>query len=96
MRDNGSYPSGHSTIGFGLAPLIFAGMFPDRQDEFLAGGMDFGYSRVIRGVHWQSDVEAGRLSAAALVNALRDHPEFQEAVARSKAELEALAAKAGR
>jgi acid phosphatase (class A) len=45
LRNDGSYPSGHTAIGWGWA-LILAEAAPDRQNEILARGRAFGQSRV--------------------------------------------------
>ncbi len=85
---NGSYPSGHSLIGYSWA-LILAELVPDRATEITTRGREFGDSRVICGVHWPSDVEAGRTLAAALVARLHAEPGFTADLATAKAEIEA-------
>jgi len=65
-RTNGSYPSGHTTSGWSTA-LVLAEMWPELQDTILRRGFQFGESRIIVGAHWQSDVTAGYLCAAASV-----------------------------
>lgn len=85
LRTNGSYPSGHTALGWGTA-LILAEINPDRQNEILKRGYDFGESRVIVGAHWQSDVDMGRLVSAAAVARLHADEEFAEQLARAKAE----------
>jgi len=64
LRTDGSYPSGHSAVGWGWA-LALAEINPERSNELLARGLAFGRSRVICNAHWQSDIEAGRTMAAA-------------------------------
>lgn len=76
LAESGSYPSGHSALGWAWA-LVLAEMAPDRADEVLARGLDYGESRVICGVHYASDVEAGRIVGAALVVALKADPAFR-------------------
>ncbi|HWW12571.1 MAG TPA: phosphatase PAP2 family protein [Brevundimonas sp.] len=73
---SGSYPSGHTALGWAWA-LVLAEMAPDRADAVLARGIAYGESRVICGVHYASDVEAGRVVGAAMVAALKANPEFQ-------------------
>jgi acid phosphatase (class A) len=91
LAKNGSYPSGHSTIGWGWA-LILTELVPDNADAILARGRDFGESRVVCNVHWQSDVEAGRLIAAATVARLHADPGFEADVAAAKDEVSAVRA----
>jgi acid phosphatase (class A) len=57
---NASYPSGHSMIGWSYA-LTLAQLLPDRSEVLIENGKAYGESRIICGVHYQSDVEAGRL-----------------------------------
>jgi len=63
LRHNGSYPSGHTTLGWTTA-LILVEICPQYENEILRVGYEYGQSRVIAGYHWQSDVTAGRLVAS--------------------------------
>jgi acid phosphatase (class A) len=91
LRRDGSYPSGHSAIGWGWA-LILTEAAPDRADAILARGRAFGESRVVCNVHWLSDTEEGRVIAAATVAKLNSVPEFRADVDAARAEI--LAARA--
>lgn len=64
LRTNGSYPSGHTIKAWGMA-LVLCEINPDAQDALYKLGYEWGQSRVIAGFHWQSDVDASRLLAAA-------------------------------
>jgi acid phosphatase (class A) len=66
MVTNASYPSGHSMIGWSWA-LVLAELVPDRAETLMENARDFGESRVICGVHYQSDVDAGRTLGSAMV-----------------------------
>ena len=85
LRNNSSYPSGHTTMGWALA-LVLAEINPDRQDEILARGFEYGESRVIVGFHFQSDVDAARLITSALVNRLHANPDFIKQLSKAKEE----------
>lgn len=50
LSTNGSYPSGHTAIGWATA-LVLAEINPDRQNEILKRGFEMGQSRVICGYH---------------------------------------------
>ncbi|MBR1515478.1 MAG: phosphatase PAP2 family protein [Paludibacteraceae bacterium] len=63
LRHNGSYPSGHTTLGW-VTALILVEICPEYENEILRVGYEYGQSRVIAGYHWQSDVTAGRLVAS--------------------------------
>jgi acid phosphatase (class A) len=64
MARDGSYPSGHSSVGWAWA-LTLAKIEPDRADTILQRGRAFGQSRGICGAHWKSDIESGRVVGAA-------------------------------
>ena len=54
LRYNSSYPSGHTTMGWGIA-LVLAEINPARQDEIIKRGFEYGESRVIVGFHYQAE-----------------------------------------
>lgn len=85
LSKNGSYPSGHTAIGWATA-LILAEINPQRQDKILQRGFDLGQSRVICGYHWQSDVDAARVVASAVVATLHANPAFQQQLQKAKDE----------
>ena len=92
LRGNGSYPSGHACFGWAVA-LILAEINPDRQNEIFKYGYEFGQSRVICGVHFQSDVDAGRLMGAATVARLHADKEFMKTLEKAKKEFSKVARK---
>ena len=77
LRRNYSYPSGHTILGWASA-LLLTEINPERADTILARGMMYGESRVIVGAHWQSDVDAGRLAAAAAYARMHTSERFME------------------
>ena len=89
LSENGSYPSGHASYGWAAA-LVLAELVPEKQNVLLARGYDFGQSRVVCGVHWQSDVDAGRLMGSAVFARLHAKPEFRQAMAEASKELKKL------
>lgn len=88
LSTNGSYPSGHTSIGWATA-LILAEINPDNQNAILKRGFEIGQSRVICGYHWQSDVDAARVVSSALVAKLHSKDAFIEQMAKAKAEFKA-------
>lgn len=77
LRGDGSYPSGHSAYGFGWG-LLLASVAPERGDALIRRGIDYGDSRQVCNVHWQSDVEQGRVLAAAVFARLQAADEFRQ------------------
>ena len=92
LRKDGSYPSGHTAIGWAWA-LILCEIAPEQTEAILARGRAFGESRVICNVHWQSDVIEGLLMGAATIARLHADPQFRVDVEAAKAELAAVRAK---
>jgi acid phosphatase (class A) len=86
LRADGSYPSGHSAIGFGWG-LILTELIPDREALLVARGRAFGDSRRICNVHWLSDTEEGRIAAAATVARLHAEPAFRADLEAARDEL---------
>ncbi len=60
-----SYPSGHATRGLAYA-MVLADLLPDHREALVAQGRLVGVDRVIGGVHYPSDIEAGQRLAAKL------------------------------
>ena len=92
LRRNFSFPSGHTILGWASA-LLLTEINPERADTILARGMMYGESRVIVGAHWQSDVDAGRLAAAAVYARMHTSERFLEQMRRARQEFRV---KAGR
>ena len=89
LSTNGSYPSGHTSIGWATA-LVLAEINPERQNEILKRGYEMGESRVICGYHFQSDVDAGRITGAVTVARLHADPAFQKQLEKAKKEFREL------
>ena len=92
LRNDGSYPSGHSAIGYGWG-LMLAELIPERAAQLVARGRAFGDSRRICNVHWLSDVEEGRVVSTAVFARLHAEPAFRADVEAARAELEAQRSK---
>lgn len=88
IATDGSYPSGHGLIGWSWA-LVISEVAPARASQILARGRAFGDSRVICGVHFQSDVEAGRYLGSAMVSRLHGDAAFETDLATARAEVAA-------
>lgn len=85
LRNNGSYPSGHTAIGWAWA-LILTEVVPEKTDTILQRGYEYGQSRMICNLHWQSDIDAGRIMGAATVARLHANSEFMKDLDRAKQE----------
>ena len=88
LRKDGSYPSGHTAIGWAWS-LILAEVFPAQTNVILIRGKEFGISRNVCNVHWHSDVLAGRMMGTATVAKLHSNNQFMIDLAAAKQELKA-------
>jgi acid phosphatase (class A) len=70
-----SYPSATSTIAY-LTAILLANMIPEKRVQLFARGRQLGARRVVLGVHFPSDVEAGRRAATAIATALLQDEHF--------------------
>ena len=89
LRKDGSYPSGHTAVGWAWA-LVFSEVLPAKRDAILKRGYEFGESRMICNVHWHSDVETGRIIGAAAVASLHANATFQNDLAAAKEEVKKM------
>lgn len=89
LRNNGSYPSGHTIKAWGMA-LVLCEINPAAQDALYQLGYEWGQSRVIVGFHWQSDVDASRLLAAACYARLHTCKAFLEDMKAAQKEFKKL------
>ena len=84
-----SYPSRHAVVGWGLA-LLLVEVMPDCQDAILKRGYDIGWSRVIAGYHYPSDVQAGWIMAACLLAKIHNDTNFNNLLQAAKQEYAGL------
>ena len=80
--------SGHSTRGT-LFALLLAELLPEKRDAILDKGRESGWLRVLGGVHYPTDVFAGRVLGQGLAREFLASPAFQHDFAEVKAELAA-------
>ena len=93
LAGNGSYPSGHTAIGWAWA-LVLAELAPQHSDAILARGRSYAESRMVCNVHWNSDLIGGRHMASAVVARLHAEPAFQRDLAAARGEIAAQQAQA--
>ena len=77
-----------------LAALLMMEINPDRANEIMARGYQYGESRVIVGAHWQSDVDAGRLVASVAYAKMHTSDAFLKQMAKARKEFQRLSEKA--
>jgi len=85
---NDSYPSGHA-MWSRVVGLLLADMLPEYGEKIMPRADEFAFHRVVAGVHYPSDVEAGKHAGTALAAFLLASPAFQSDYAEAKRELRA-------
>lgn len=91
LSSSGAYPSGHTTWGWGTA-LILAELLPERSTALLQRGRVYGESRIVCGVHWESDVQEGYLVGAAEIATMHGDAAFRADMEAARAEMAQLKA----
>jgi acid phosphatase (class A) len=81
-----SYPSGHATVGYFVA-IILADMVPEKARELYVRGDSVALNRVIGGLHYPTDLEAGKLSAVLIAERMFLNAKFRQDFAKTRAEL---------
>lgn len=82
-----SYPSGHTVRAFAWA-MVLGELFPGKKAELLERAKEIGYDRMIAGVHYRSDVEAGTKLGKAIGEKLLESAALQKDMASARQEVE--------
>jgi acid phosphatase (class A) len=85
---SGSYPSGHTTR-VTLAAIILDSMLPEKRDAIWTRADEYAESRIIGGMHYPTDIEAGRRAGTAMAALMFADPQFKADYAAAKAEVRA-------
>lgn len=76
LIDSPSFPSGHTTYGYAGA-ILLAMLVPERYQEMIARGAEYGNNRILMGAHYAMDVLAGRtLATYDLAHLLANDPAY--------------------
>jgi len=88
VRRDLSYPSGHAAYGYVMTDLL-ADMVPERRRELRVRADEFARQRMVCGVHFRSDLEAGRQGARWLAAVIARSPDYRRDMNAARAELRA-------
>jgi acid phosphatase (class A) len=86
----GSYPSGHASVSWAIA-LILMEVSPANAQAIIGRAVSYGNSRIVCGLHFPADVEAGHFVGSAVVARLFESPEFVKELHCARREVEAIA-----
>ena len=81
-----SYPSGHSTFAYTVA-IILANMLPEKAAAIFDRAGIYAHNRVVAGVHYPADVEAGRISGSVIDNVLLHDAHFLADYEKARSEV---------
>jgi hypothetical protein len=71
-----SYPSGHTTYGY-MGSLLLAILIPERYQEMITRGSEYGNDRVLMGAHYAMDILGGRtLASYDIAHLLANDPDY--------------------
>jgi acid phosphatase (class A) len=86
FSDSGSYPSGHG-IQSAMWAVLLAELLPDHAAGFQARALETRRMKLFTGVHYPSDLEAGRILGEALAREMVKGEAMQSALADCRAEI---------
>lgn len=88
LEPSTSFPSGHATRGAMWGALL-SDAFPEKAEKLAARGKEIGTNRVLGGMHWPTDVEAGHVLGLEIARRLLADPAFVAEWEKAKAEMRA-------
>ncbi|HEY4318556.1 MAG TPA: phosphatase PAP2 family protein [Herbaspirillum sp.] len=86
LSKSGSYPSGHATDAT-LMAIVLSDMVPEKRAAIMARGAEYANNRVVGGIHFRSDIEAGRIVGTVIAARLQTQGDFNAAYDAAKVEL---------
>ncbi|MBZ5759911.1 MULTISPECIES: acid phosphatase [Rhizobium] len=86
LSKSGSYPSGHTTIGT-LMGIVLSNMLPEKKAALMARAWEYGHNRMVGGIHYATDIEAGRISGTVIASTIMTHDDYKTEFEAAKAEL---------
>lgn len=81
-----SYPGGHATFAY-VNAIVLAYMVPEKANTIFSRAERYAASRVVGGVHYPTDSEAGLISASVIANVLLHEPRFLKDFVQARADV---------
>ena len=85
---SGSWPYGHSTIGY-LMATVLGEMVPEKRNALFTRAAGYAENRLVAGFHYRSDTVMSRTGAALIAQKMEEQPDFKTEFDAAKAELRA-------
>jgi acid phosphatase (class A) len=83
---SGSWPSGHTTR-VTMVAIVLSAMLPEKRDMIWARADEYAESRIIGGMHYPSDIDAGHRAGTAMAAAMFTDAAFKADFDVAKAEV---------
>jgi len=83
---SGSWPSGHSTVGY-LMATVLGDLVPEKRNAMFARASVYAENRLVAGFHYRSDTVMSRTGAALIAQKMAEQPDFQAEFDAAKTEL---------
>ncbi len=84
-----SYPSGHATMAYTIAPVLEA-LMPTKAQSIAMRADDYAYSRLVCEVHYRSDLRAAQILGTWTAAELLQAPTLQSSFEAARQELAAV------
>lgn len=88
VQDDLSYPSGHAAFAWAMVGMLKL-MVPEKADILERRGEEFARQRMVCGVHFRSDLAAGKYMAEAMIEEMMRLPGFRAELNEATGELRA-------
>ena len=88
-KTSGAYPSGHTTVGT-LMALVLADMVPELRGPLMARAAEYADNRMVAGMHYATDLDAGKRAATAILAVLQTKASFLKSFQAAQAELRSV------
>jgi len=83
---SGAYPSGHSICGY-LTAIVLADMIPEKKAELFERAAQYAVNRMVCGVHYRSDIEAGQIGGTVIAAFAMQNPRFRKEFEEARKEV---------
>jgi acid phosphatase (class A) len=86
LSKSGAYPSGHTTVGT-LMGIVLSNMVPEKKAAIMTRAWEYGHNREVGGIHYASDIEAGRIAGTVIAETIMSHADYKSEFEAAKNEL---------
>ncbi|HTH13723.1 MAG TPA: phosphatase PAP2 family protein, partial [Spirochaetia bacterium] len=73
-----------------LMALVLADMVPELRGPLMARAAEYAYNRMVAGMHYATDLDAGKRAATAILAVLQTKASFLKAFQAAQAELRSV------